>query len=726
MQGRSNLIHQSLAASLLSLALASGCASSQRTAPSGTSATPQAQTSPELQEASALDEKIGNLYRAGKFPDAIPLAQRSLELKEKVLGPDHPIVATSLNNLAALYQATGQYAQAEPLYQRTLAISEKALGPDHPNVAMSLNNLAFLAGAQHRYPLAISFLQKGLETEEHLIRDVFRITTEAQKLLFVQSISGAYEAYLSLIHQHLSQDRTVIRKALGMVLRRKGIVFDAQARTQAAGQAHMSDAAWREWERLSALRGELARLLLNKPEKMSIEAYKERLALLQQQIEETERSLARQSPLVAEELAQRSVTAETMAKLLPKDAALVEFVRLHDFDFTMGQGKPTARYLAFVLTPGGEVTLVDLGEASVIDQQIGQALEALKLAQQRQNRPAIAQSLDALAALSQQLWAPLQGAIGSAPQLILSPDGLLTLVPFAALPNADGRFLLESHRLAYVTSGRELIRGTGSTVSHPSELVLVANPAYDDKRSGAGEAVAALRSRDFRNHFSPLPGTEREAQEIPPLISAEPAKKQVAVGQAATEALVKSTKSPRILHLATHGFFLEDKPLPIETLRGGFGSLQPTPVISYENPLVRSGLAFAGANQATQVTEGDDGILTALEVTGMDLHGTDLVVLSACETAVGTVQTGEGVFGLRRAFALAGAKNLLMSLWPVDDALTAEQMKAFYRNLQTLPPGDALRQAQLASMQTLKERFGVANPGLWAPFILQGAHAFGN
>ena len=146
----------------------------------------------------------------------------------------------------------------------------------------------------------------------------------------------------------------------------------------------------------------------------------------------------------------------------------------------------------------------------------------------------------------------------------------------------------------------------------------------------------------------------------------------------------------------------------------------------YENPLVRSGLAFAGANHASEVTKGEDGILTALEVSGLDLYGTDLVVLSACETGVGEIKNGEGVFGLRRAFALAGAKNLMMSLWPVSDEITARQMITFYKNLQKLPPAKALRQAQLQTIKELKAKYGFAPIVLWAPFILQGAEAFNN
>jgi CHAT domain-containing protein len=638
-----------------------------------------------LNEAKALNKKVAELYRAGKFGEALPLAQRSVELEEKALGPEHPTTAVSLSNLAVLF--------------------------------------AF----QQRYPSAGDLFKKALLIQERHIRDVFSFTTESQKLQFIRSISGTYHLLLSLIHQYLSREPRAVRDGLELVLRRKGVVFDAQARTQAAGQGRLPEPARKDWERLSTLRSELARLLLNKPEKMSLELYRKRVASFQQQIEETERRLVGESALVAAELKQRIVTVEAAAKALPQNAALAEFVKFRDFDFANIKGTGTERYLAFILTPDQHVALVDLGEAAALEQQIGQVLEDLRVAQKRQDRPSTARSVTSLTKLSTLIWTPLTGTLGNVDHVLVSPDGLLNLVPFAALPTGDGRYLLEQYRVAYVTSGRELV-GVKDRAFHPTtDLLLVANPAYDNKMVAASGADTAVRSRDFRGHFSPLPGTEREAKEIPPLVPAEETKKQVAVGPAATEAVVKTTRSPRILHLATHGFFLEDKPLPIESPISRLASTLsiPAPVRNYENPLVRSGLAFAGANHAGQITEGDDGILTALEITGMDLYGTDLVVLSACETAVGTVQSGEGVFGLRRAFALAGAKNLLMSLWPVDDELTADQMKAFYRNLQNLPPADAFRQAQLETIATLKARDGQANPGLWAPFILQGAQAFG-
>ena len=701
---------------------------------------------------------MAQLYaRMGRHERAEPLFQRSLAIREKTLGSEHPDVASSLNNLAGLYVSMGQYAKSEQLYQRSLAIWERALGPEHPKVAVSINNLSVLVAAQHDYARANRLLQRGLRIQNRQIQEIFTFTTEDQKLQFMEKIEWAYLSYLSLIHQHLSGDPDAVRDALEMVLRRKGVVFDAQSRMREMLQGRLSGEARQNWDRLAALRRELSQLTLNKPKTMTAEQYREKMATLEQQIEQSEQLLTKESALVAKELQQRNITAAAIANMLPKNGGLVEFVKIRDYDFEKVGRKPSSRYLAFVLSASGDVTLVDLGDAAMLERQVHRALRDIKVSMgarglQLLKNPDPANpsrpSMQSLKTLYAQVWVPLEKALGTTDKVIISPDSLLNLVPFAALIDGKGYALVESHRLAYVSSGRELIGGRSDSSKPGSDLFLVANPAFDNQVTVSGSQGIALRSRDFRGAFSPLPGTERESKEIPPLVAGQ---KQVLVGERATESAVKTARSPRILHLATHGFFLQDEEFdPCAGTRGVTvikkEALEVTPFCEksrgvmvvktentpppkrYENPLVRSGLAFAGANYASQTTNGDDGILTALEITGMDLYGTELVVLSACDTGVGEVKTGEGVFGLRRAFALAGAKNLLMSLWPVSDEITAKQMKAFYTNLQKMPPAEALRQAQLETIKELKSIAiygGTAPPGLWAPFILQGGQALG-
>jgi CHAT domain-containing protein len=424
---------------------------------------------------------------------------------------------------------------------------------------------------------------------------------------------------------------------------------------------------------------------------------------------------------------------------------VIEFVRIRDWDEAKKGWTDTYRYLAFVLTSDSQVTLADLGEAAPIDAAINKTLMLIDRSAYPLYLQTYARQADAaLSDLYERLLQPLEAAVGTRQRLILSPDGELNRVPFAALRTPDGRYLVEQRVLSYVASGCDLLRGpTG--VAPTVDLLLVANPAFDDQAVLHTAAVSgeAVRARDFAARFRQLPGTAREAQTVPPLVKG--AQKQILEGKQATESAVRAVASPRVLHLATHGFFLQEEVFAVperlttstwigEEPTRGLGLAQGPPALSVKgrpagavaSPMVRSGLALAGANHARTITTGDDGLLTALEVTGMNLYGTDLVVLSACQTAVGDVRVGEGVYGLRRAFVLAGARNLMMSLWPVDDELTVTQMERFYQAYgQGVSLADALRQAQLQAITELRTRTKevvgeeLAPVKLWAPFIVQ-------
>lgn len=365
-------------------------------------------------------------------------------------------------------------------------------------------------------------------------------------------------------------------------------------------------------------------------------------------IAKEEEFLAQHSGQVAQELAQRHITAQMLAERLPKDGALVEFVRIRDWDEEKRGWSDTGRYLVFVLTPDSRVTLVDLGEAEKIDTKINEALAVIDEPDYRQDLKVYTRRADAaLSELYGLLLQPLEAALGLVVRAaIVSPDGELNKVPFAALRTPDGRYLVEKLTFSYVASGRDLLRGK-TEVAPTMDLLLVTNPAFDDREvlQMAALSEEAVRATDYGKRFDPLPGTAEEARVIPPLVKGT--KKKVLEGRQATESAVRTTKSPRILHIATHGFFLKDEELPLpdslthfslisDGQERGLGGVKKLASLSFSgrpigpmvSPMVRSGLALAGANHAGTVTAGDDGLLTALEVTSMDLYGTDLVVSS--------------------------------------------------------------------------------------------------
>jgi CHAT domain-containing protein len=280
------------------------------------------------------------------------------------------------------------------------------------------------------------------------------------------------------------------------------------------------------------------------------------------------------------------------------------------------------------------------------------------------------------AELCEKLFKPLRPYVNNAERVLIAPDGSLNLVPFGALLDDQGEYVAKHFEITYLTSGRDLLR-VASASSVRGNPVVMANPAYDTSAAvvtpgnNVSKATRVAQTDETIQVFTPLPGTAAEAKALKTLLKLPD--HHVLTGVDATEAKLKQLHGPRILHVATHGFFLRDQPMTADARKSVSLAQNQPPVLVGENPLLRSGLALAGANIRSSGTN-DDGILTAFEVAQLDLRGTELVVLSACETGVGEVQNGEGVYGLRRALVLAGAQTQVTSLWKVADDATKDLM----------------------------------------------------
>ena len=636
---------------------------------------------------------LAKSYRlAGNLRESDSHISQAIELDRET--GDDANLAKSLREKFALVVLQNKTIEIKSLYRELEALVKKAFGKDHPDMANLYNYQALLNAGKGNFSSALDYLRKELAIQDNLIRNTFSISTEKQKLDVMQAVSGSFGISLSLIHQNLSTDAKAIRTGLELALKRKGIAIDAQSRARKALRDRMSPEAQKKWDHAASLRTQLSHLLLNKPQQAVQGTYRKTVASLRKQIQDTERNLAKESSLAAVELKQRKVTVKAVAAKLAKNAALVEFVKIRDYDFDnaiMGD----KRYIAFVLRPGRKVALIDLGLADSTERLSEETLDYIRnfALLPRNDKTAkeipMDRSVVYLKSLYQKLWAPLESALAGVDSVHISPDGLINLVPFSALTDKNGQSLVERLTIAYLNTGRELI-GSGETAFKPaSELLLLANPAFERGAMATISDDPAVRPRNFSAQFGPLPGTDAESKTIPSLLPGPQEQKTVLIGTDATESAVKNSRNPKILHLATRRFFLMEE---AHALTG-----------RYENPLVRSGLAFAGANHANEVTFGDDGVLTSLEISGLALHGTELAVLSACETGAVEKQTGEGVFSLRRAFALAGARNLLACLWPVSAEISVQQMTSFYKHLEDMPPAKALRQTQLDAIENLKK-----------------------
>ncbi len=310
-------------------------------------------------------------------------------------------------------------------------------------------------------------------------------------------------------------------------------------------------------------------------------------------------------------------------------------------------------------------------------------------------------------------------------------------MPLGLLADPGGKLLMEKYDLCLLSTTKDLLRK--AVLSKDNTAVLVGNPTFDLSEAQQRTAfqklgtlppqpqpepmtvlVSGSRSRDqgAGNKLPSLPGTGDEVLAVSNLLQQQHWQLATYTGDRAVKEVVKQVRSPRLLHLATHGFFLPDQQIKTEAL----GSDKPS---GLEDPMLRSGLYFAGADRALaglQIpSDLDNGVLTAYEAAGLNLQGTELVVLSACNTGQGEVKNGEGVFGLRRALQEAGAQAVMLSLWSVPDKETQELMTTFYSNwLSGMEKHEALRRAQLEIREEIKQRYGRDLPYYWGAFVLVG------
>jgi len=660
---------------------------------------------------------LAALYaKQGVYSRVEALSERALAIRESALGHDHPDVTYSLDNLAGFYQAQGAYDRAEPLYQRSLAIREASLGSHHPLVAETLDHLAQLHGAQGNLDEALPLFWRAFVMSEQRLRQEALDFSNSRLSSFLQFLRTGEERLYALLRAY-PEDAAVRRLAFSAALLLKGRSVEEAADTSRTIYRSLGAQDRTAFEQLRELRARLAALALQGPSAQSLADYQRGLKELAEQGDALEADLARRSaPLRARAaLPSPNEIVDQVAAALPQESALVELLAYTDRPLLPPPGASEAggsaqlRYLALVLFPDASTCALDLGPAEPIDQLAWRLRHALAI--RDASFQASAQGLYEL------VFQPLLPLLGSARHLFLSTDGQLALVPFAALHDGD-RFLIDSFDLTYLTSGKELLPRTQGL--EPSRSVVVmGDPDFSASRQPAGlESASSPRTDLAERPWVPLPGTRQEAEALQRLMP----QAQLFLGAEATKERLLNLSAPGVLHLATHGFFLGDAaPVP-EGSRGlvHFGVLGQKPSAPCpSDPLLRSGLVLAsGSTSASEdcgAASPHHSMVTALELAGLDLWGTQLVVLSACDTGRGEVKLGQGVYGLRRAFVTAGAETVVMSLWKVNDETTRALMEAYYGHLLAgQGRAAALRQA-MRLVRAIQP-----HPHYWAPFISLG------
>jgi CHAT domain-containing protein/Tfp pilus assembly protein PilF len=647
-------------------------------------------------------QNIGIIARERKdYATALASYDRALSIRQRLLGPDHPSLAGILTNVANVYRATRDYQKALDTQFEALRMWEKAVGPYGRESLLVIGNIARTYAAAGDIDNALAFQRRADAILETQLTLYVATGSERQKLAVVRNDAERTDRTISL---HLLQGANrpdAASLAALVILQRKGRVQDAMTDVFASVRQRVSDPRDRAvMDELRETTAHLARIVVGNPNAASADL-RESIAELELRKEQLEAALSQRSAEFRAEL--NPVTLEAVQSAIPADAALVEFAVFRPFDPVAERndeayGRP--HYAAYVITKRHSPVGVDLGAVADIDPLVVHLRDALR-------NPADGTVRTRARALDEKIMQPLRVSLDDVTRLLISPDGGLNLVPFETLVDKRGRFLIERFATTYLTSGRDLLRMQIPRAA-AGKPVIVADPLFGEPLSAELSVARLARRIDLRSvttgteisnlYFTPLSGSAVEARAIKTFFPDA----TLLTGRQATKATIERLSAPSILHIASHGFFLEDND-------GG-----PSNAI-VQNPLLRSGVALAGANLPGEAHGA--GILTALEAAGLDLWGTSLVTLSACDTGVGEVRNGEGVYGLRRAFMLAGSETLVMSLWPVSDSVARDTMVAYYARLRAgFGRGDALRQAKLAILRHTSLR----HPYYWGGFIQSG------
>ena len=682
-----------------------------------------ARAEPLLVQAIAMQEKIAHgdgpdlarslmqlamLYDRRKLYDkAGPLHRRGLEIRRRVLGDAHPEYAASLAALARHDHAQGGLVEALPLYQQALKIDEEALGKNHPDTLAIASSLAFLEIELARPDDATRLARDVAEAQQNILNGVFTFAPERQRMDFERTVKPC-DLPAALADADLLAE---------MVLRTKGVVLDSLLEDEAVLRA-LKDPDVRDM--MEKRRLLMARLGQATGDPSGADYSSAPMSVAdRQQLEQEERqleaSLADKGVGSGQTRRALATDVSEVRDALPADAALVEYVAYNRYTGRLGS---ESAYGAVVLTRDAPCQWVPLGSAAEIEARVRLVQKYMR---KRVHDAALG---DVLHALYQSLCRPVLNALpnGGIHRLIISPDGNLNFVSFATLLDDENNFFANDFDLNYVASGRDLLQRPG-LMPKTKRLVVFANPDYNHAPNTTAAARSRGKSADDIS-LSPLPGTEREAAFLQQEARRDGLDARIYRGADASKANLVKQDSPYVLHLATHGLYLSPDDVPNLPVGAGDGVTFNVPAAQ---PMTRSLLALAGAavtlrewKKGVLPPSDNDGLLTAQQAANLNLDHTWLVVLSACDTGGGEVQAGEGVIGLRRGFAEAGAQNLLMTLWTADDAETANLMEAFYREaLQGGNPAAALARVQRASLNDVRKKSGLFEAVRKAgPFIL--------
>ena len=706
-----------------------------------------------------------------QYAKAEPALIQSMEIRKKTLGINHPDYAASLNNLAGLYILTGQYNKAEPLMIEAKEIWRKIFGENHPTYALGLNNVAaFYRKSQQQYSKAEALYLEAIRLRKKLLGDAhplcsdsendlgllytdmkeykkaeplfltssnivlqnivntFSILSEKEKGKLLDYNRSIIESNNSFLYNCPNPSVAAIENNYNLELGFKSLAL-ADTRNMLESLRNSKDSSIkRKFNQWVADKN-----LLSKQYELPATARISDLKKREDEAEVLEKELNRLSADFRNQQSALRITMRDVQKKLEAGEVAIEFIK---FKLYNKKWTDSVMYAAFIIrkdeTAPRFVKLCEKTQLQLLFDSAGTT--ALRLVKSFYRGLDIKDGKSKEARLGIQLykliWEPLEPFLKGIKKVSYSPAGKLYSIAFHALPVDSNTVLMDKYQLQQYTSTRQIaLRTAISQKAKPGSIILFGNALF----TMDSLQLVQKRNHTFNNQLTPsspvvaknrgtgsgawidLPGTAEEIKKIGQLFEQNKIRTQSFILSDASEENFKKItgQAPPILHIATHGFFL---PEPGKKKQSSTTTFSTNAYAFAKDPLLRSGLVFAGGNYAwsgkTPVEGMEDGIATAYEISQMNLGNTELVVLSACETALGDIKGSEGVFGLQRGFKMAGVKNMIVSLWQVPDKETAELMTALYTYwLAGKTISESFNQAQA----DMRKKYA---PYYWAAFVL--------
>jgi len=645
---------------------------------------------------------LASIYKdLDQYEKSVQLFEEALTIDRNVYGENHQAFASTLYNLAVLQQELKQIQSAEENFIKALEIREETLGENHPDYAYSLYGLAGLYHLTKKYKKARKYYDLAISNYLVQIDDFFPSLSEKEKSAFYGKIKPVIESFQDFAIEYatanLDSSKYIIGDLYDLQLSTKALLLHSsnkvRNRIYESGNQELID-KYQQW---TEMKEQLSKYLSYSAEDLSEQNID--ISAVSDEINTLEKFLSQQSQLFANEVDKKQFSWINVKDKLNDKEAAVEIIRIKKRYLT-----DSILYAALVVHPDSEIPeMVILNEGKKLeDRFFNYYRNAIKFT--------VGDEIS-----YREFWAPIDDKLNSPELVYASADGVFNKININTLFDPkESKYVIDEYNVRSISNTKEIITAGSKQNTSGNTAAVFGFPDFDLGTSGIVTSKAQTRASSFgfKELIPDLPGTKKEVEELNLILNENGWKTDLFTREKASESQVKNVSNPKVLHIATHGFFMQDIEYEESTDYGAYFKDQDY------NPLFRSGLLLAGAAGAiydNKNVNNEDGILTAYEAMNLNLDETALVVMSACETGVGEVKNGEGVYGLQRSFLVAGAESVIMSLWQVDDYTTQRLMVLFYKNwLSGQDKFMAFKNAEIALKKEFKDPFH------WGAFIILG------